>query len=158
MSSGPVLGYQDMRWFWPCGDFTVRCQDPVGFNRACELGHRCVEPWTYTYFWPKAAICKRQVWIQIDFFFPLSQIGFTPGIVFERAMTHFDISIRAKKPPNSNKFQKSYINASHLMALSLYTLLTDPMGQQKASNVVLMLEILHRWLREPKGILENAER
>lgn len=43
------------------------------------------------------------------------------------------------------------------MLLSLYTLLTDPMGQCGASNVVLILEILHRWVRELMNLLDEGD-
>lgn len=159
-----------MRWSWPCGDFTVRYQDPMGSSRACELGQRCVEPWTYAYFWPKAAVCKRQVWIQIDVFPTVTNRLHSRHCFSDSHDALWYIS-KSKKNPNPNKFQKSYINTSHLLLLSSYTHLTDPTGQHEASHVVLILEILwnmwshletddseNQWSYWVKGKLENAQR
>lgn len=120
-----------MRWSWPCGDFTLRCQGPAGSRRACELGHRCVEPQTHAYFWPEAAIYKCQVWIQIDVFPAVTNRLHSRHCFWGSHDALWYIS-KSKPKPNPNEFQKSYINTSHLLLLTFYTHLTDPMGQHEA--------------------------
>lgn len=86
-------------------------------------------------------------------FFLQSQTGFTPGIVFGTAMTHFDRAMRAKKTnPKPNKFQKSYINTPHLLScLHAHTWWYH--GLVQSIKHPPDTGILLRWLGEPTVLL-----